>query len=87
MQKLVLMLQKFEYDKERSGTSIKFKDKELEELFDQNPCETLAELGKLLQVDGSTVSKPLKALGMNGISPRVTYCLYGRMGKCFFTVL
>ncbi|GFV41580.1 hypothetical protein TNCV_3627311 [Trichonephila clavipes] len=44
-------------DKERSGSSKKFEDNELEELHDQGPCLTLAELGKSLQVDGSTVLK------------------------------
>jgi len=51
-------------DKERSGAPTKFKDEELEELLDQDPCQTLAEFGKILQVDASTVSKRLKALGM-----------------------
>ncbi|KAG5327738.1 MOS1T transposase, partial [Pseudoatta argentina] len=43
-------------DKERSGAPKKFQDKELEQLLD--------ELGKILQVDESTVSKRLKGLGM-----------------------
>ena len=51
-------------DKERSGAPKKFEDKELEELLDQDPCQTLAEHGKSLQVDESTVSKRLKGLGM-----------------------
>jgi len=41
-----------------------FKDEELKELLDQDSCQTLAEFGKILQVDASTVSKRLKALGM-----------------------
>ncbi|KAG5322814.1 MOS1T transposase, partial [Pseudoatta argentina] len=44
-------------DKERSGAPKKFQDKELEQLLDE-------ELGKILQVDESTVSKRLKGLGM-----------------------
>ncbi|KAG5318790.1 MOS1T transposase, partial [Pseudoatta argentina] len=39
-------------------------DKELEQLLDEDPSQTLAELGKILQVDESTVSKRLKGLGM-----------------------
>ena len=50
-------------DKERSGAPKKFEDKELEELLDEDPSQTLAELGKILQVDESTVSKRLKVLG------------------------
>ncbi|KAG5317854.1 MOS1T transposase, partial [Pseudoatta argentina] len=51
-------------DKERSGAPKKFQDKELEQLLDENPSQTLSELGKILQVDESTVSKRLKGLGM-----------------------
>lgn len=51
-------------DKERSGAPTKFEDEELEALLDLDPCQTLVELGKTLQVDASTVSKRLKALGM-----------------------
>ncbi|GBP98280.1 Integrator complex subunit 2 [Eumeta japonica] len=51
-------------DKERSCTPKKFEDKKLEELLDQDRCQTLTELGKTLQVDESTVSKHLKVLGM-----------------------
>lgn len=51
-------------DKERSGAPTKFEDEELKALLDQDPCQTLVELGKTLQVDASTVSKRLKALGM-----------------------
>lgn len=50
--------------KDRSGASKKCKDEKLEELLDQDRCQTLAELGKTLQVDESTVSKRLKVLGM-----------------------
>ncbi|KAG5315418.1 MOS1T transposase, partial [Pseudoatta argentina] len=39
-------------------------DKELEQLLDEDPSQTLSELGKILQVDESTVSKRLKGLGM-----------------------
>ncbi|KAG5317544.1 MOS1T transposase, partial [Pseudoatta argentina] len=51
-------------DKERSGAPKKFEDKELEQLLDEDPSQTLSELGKILQVDESTVSKRLKGLGM-----------------------
>ncbi|KAG5327135.1 SRGEF factor, partial [Pseudoatta argentina] len=51
-------------DKERSGAPKKFQDKELELLLDEDPAQTLSELGKILQVDESTVSKRLKGLGM-----------------------
>ncbi|KAG5318199.1 MOS1T transposase, partial [Pseudoatta argentina] len=51
-------------DKERSGVPKKFQDKELEQLLDEDPSQTLSELGKILQVDESTVSKRLKGLGM-----------------------
>ncbi|KAG5327320.1 MOS1T transposase, partial [Pseudoatta argentina] len=51
-------------DKERSGAPRKFQDKELEQLLDEDPSQTLSELGKILQVDESTVSKRLKGLGM-----------------------
>ncbi|KAG5326409.1 MOS1T transposase, partial [Pseudoatta argentina] len=51
-------------DKERSGAPKKFQDKELEQLLDEDPSQTLSELGKILQVDESIVSKRLKGLGM-----------------------
>ncbi|KAG5320195.1 MOS1T transposase, partial [Pseudoatta argentina] len=51
-------------DKERSGAPKKFQDKELEQLLDEDPSQTLSELGKILQVDEATVSKRLKGLGM-----------------------
>lgn len=51
-------------DKERSGAPKKFEDEELEELLNQDSCQTLAELAKSLRVDDTTVSKRLKALGM-----------------------
>ncbi|KAG5326397.1 MOS1T transposase, partial [Pseudoatta argentina] len=51
-------------DKERSGAPKKVQDKELEQLLDEDPAQTLSELGKILQVDESTVSKRLKGLGM-----------------------
>ncbi|KAG5317635.1 MOS1T transposase, partial [Pseudoatta argentina] len=51
-------------DKERSGAPKKFQDKELEQLLDEDPSQTLSELGKILHVDESTVSKRLKGLGM-----------------------
>ncbi|KAG5319625.1 MOS1T transposase, partial [Pseudoatta argentina] len=43
-------------DKERSGAPKKFEDKELEQLLDEDSSQTLSELGKILQVDESTVS-------------------------------
>ncbi|GFY54563.1 mariner Mos1 transposase [Trichonephila inaurata madagascariensis] len=48
--------------KERSGTLKKLENKKLEEFLVQNSCQTLVELGKSLQVDGSTVSKLLITL-------------------------
>ncbi|KAG5327773.1 MOS1T transposase, partial [Pseudoatta argentina] len=51
-------------DKERSGAPKKFQDKELEQILDEDPSQTLSELGKILQVDESIVSKRLKGLGM-----------------------
>ncbi|KAG5309967.1 MOS1T transposase, partial [Pseudoatta argentina] len=51
-------------DKERSGAPKKFEGNELEQLLDEDPSQTLSELGKILQVDESTVSKRLKGLGM-----------------------
>ena len=42
-------------DIERSGAPKKFEDKKLEEIFDEERSQTLAELGKILQVDDSTV--------------------------------
>ncbi|KAG5327852.1 NUDC protein, partial [Pseudoatta argentina] len=51
-------------DKKRSGAPKKFQDKELEQLLDEDPSQTLSELGKILQVDESTVSQRLKGLGM-----------------------
>ncbi|GFU28638.1 uncharacterized protein TNCV_468381 [Trichonephila clavipes] len=56
------MILNFE-NNESSGAPKKFKDKELEELLNRNSCQMLAEFGKSLEVDGSRVSKRLKALG------------------------
>ena len=50
-------------NKERSGGPKKFEDKELEKMLDKDRSQTLAELGKTLQVDESTDSKRLKVLG------------------------
>ena len=36
----------------------------MEEILDEDRSQTLAELGKILQVDESTISKRLKVLGM-----------------------
>ena len=54
-------------DKERSGASKKIEDKELEEILDEDRSQTLAELGKTLQVDESTVSKLSTVLKVLGI--------------------
>ncbi|KAG5316940.1 MOS1T transposase, partial [Pseudoatta argentina] len=53
-------------DKERSGAPKKFEDKELEQLLDEDPSQTLSELGKILQVDESTVSKGLGMIQKHG---------------------
>ena len=50
-----IMILNFE-DKERFGAPKKFEDKELEEILDEDRSQTLAELGKPLQVHESTVS-------------------------------
>lgn len=51
-------------NKQRSGAPKKFEDEELETLLNEDPCQTQAELAELLGVDGITVFKRLKALGM-----------------------
>lgn len=51
-------------DKERPGQPKKFEDEELEELLNEDSCQTLQELATSLAVDLSTVSKRLKTLGM-----------------------
>jgi len=51
-------------DKERSGILKKFENEELETLLREDSCQTLAELVESLEVDHTTVSKHLKALGM-----------------------
>ena len=51
-------------DKECSGAPKKFKDKELEALIHEDSCQAQAELAESLEVDHTTVSKCLKALGM-----------------------
>ena len=56
---LKIMIFKLE-DKERSGAPKKIEDKELEEILGEDRSQTLAELGKTLQVYESTVSKCLK---------------------------
>ncbi|KAG5316036.1 MOS1T transposase, partial [Pseudoatta argentina] len=53
-------------DKERSGAPKKFQDKELEQLLDEDPSQTLSELAKILQVDESTVSKGLGMIQKQG---------------------
>jgi len=51
-------------DKERSGAPKKFENEKLEALLREDSCQTLAELAESLEVDHTTVSKRLKALGM-----------------------
>jgi len=51
-------------DKERPGQPKKFEDEELEELVDQDPCQTLQELSESLNVDKSTVSRRLHSIGL-----------------------
>jgi histone-lysine N-methyltransferase SETMAR len=51
-------------DKQRPGQPKKFQDEELEALLDEDSCQTLEELAGALNVDESTVSKRLKAMGM-----------------------
>lgn len=51
-------------DKERSGQPKKFEDTELEQLLDEDSCQTQEQLAATLGVDRSTVAKRLKALGM-----------------------
>mgnify|MGYP003334104996 CR=1 FL=1 len=51
-------------DKERPGQPKIFEDEELKSLLDQDACQTQDELAKSLNVDRTTISKRLKALGM-----------------------
>lgn len=51
-------------DKERPGQPKKFEDAELEGLLNEDSSQTQEELATALNVDQSTVSKRLKALGM-----------------------
>ncbi|KAG5316951.1 MOS1T transposase, partial [Pseudoatta argentina] len=64
------------YDKKRSGQPKKFEDEEVEALLevDQDPSQTQEELAKSLNVDRSTISKHLKAIGM--IQKQGNYVLY-----------
>ena len=50
-------------DKERPGQPKKFENGELEALLQEDSCQTLKE-SETLNVDESTVSKRLKAMGM-----------------------
>jgi len=50
-------------DKKRSDAK-KFEDEELEVLFHEGSCQTLAELAKSLGVDHTTVSKQFESIGM-----------------------
>ena len=51
-------------DEERSEGPKNFEDKELKDVLDKGPFQTLENLGKTLQVNELTLSKCLKALGM-----------------------
>ncbi|GBP63249.1 Mariner Mos1 transposase [Eumeta japonica] len=53
----------FELD-DRTTWTAKFKDEELQDLFDVDSCQTLQELATSLAVDLSTVGKRLKTMGM-----------------------
>lgn len=50
-------------DKERPGQPKKFEDEDLEELLDEDPCQTQKELAMGLNVDRATVSRRLRAMG------------------------
>lgn len=51
-------------DKERPGQPKKFEDAELEELLDQDPCQTQQELAGSLGVTQQAISVRLKIMGM-----------------------
>ena len=51
-------------DKERSAAPKKIENNELEEIVFEDRSQLLAELGKTLQIDKSTVSKRTKILGI-----------------------
>lgn len=51
-------------DKKRDGAPKKFADQELMDLLEEDPCQSLEDLGESLQVDRSTVGKRLHAIGM-----------------------
>jgi histone-lysine N-methyltransferase SETMAR len=51
-------------DAERPGQPKKFEDEELEQLLDEDSCQTQSELASALNVDRSTVAKRLQAMGM-----------------------
>ncbi|GJQ72279.1 hypothetical protein Trydic_g3369 [Trypoxylus dichotomus] len=51
-------------DRGRNGAPKKFKNRELEELFDIDPGQKLEELSAVLDIDRSTVGKRLHALGI-----------------------
>ncbi|GBP31266.1 Mariner Mos1 transposase [Eumeta japonica] len=74
-------------NKEPSGGPKKFEDEKLEELLDQEQCQTLTELGKTLQEDESTISKHLKVLGTIQMQGHcVPYELKPRdIERCFLT--
>lgn len=50
-------------DKHRPGQMKKFEDAQLQALLDENPAQTLKELAQQLEVDTSTISRRLHAMG------------------------
>lgn len=50
-------------DKERPGQPKKFQDSELEELLDEDPCQTQKQLAERLQVTQAAISKRLNMMG------------------------
>lgn len=51
-------------DRDRGKPPKKFEDQELQELLEEDPSQSLQELGTLLDVDASTVCRRLHAMGM-----------------------
>lgn len=51
-------------DKGREGKPVKFEDDELEELLDQDLCQTQEELAETLEVTQQAISSHLKTMGM-----------------------
>ena len=50
-------------DSERSGRPQKCKDKQLQELLDDDPTQTQQQLAKALNVSQETISRRLRAVG------------------------